>query len=108
MSGAGNELGNDLTARAEAQGRSPMAFLLHALNHQLHCRDTDPFALFAAMSQKESIEPAHAFYLGYELAKAVTAIYIEATADETEARERLNAENSGTNTGRMGFRFNGR
>ena len=35
MSATGNELGNDLTARAGAEGRSPMAFLLHALNQPL-------------------------------------------------------------------------
>ena len=31
-------------------------------------------SLFAAMARQESIDPAHAFYLGYEMAKAVTAL----------------------------------
>ena len=35
MSAAGSELGNDLTGRVGAEGRSPMAFLLHALNQPL-------------------------------------------------------------------------
>ena len=35
---------------------------------------TDPFALFAEMQQRQAIDPAHAFYLGYEMAKAVTAL----------------------------------
>jgi hypothetical protein len=35
---------------------------------------TDPFGLFAQMQQREAIDPAHAFYLGYEMAKAVTAL----------------------------------
>jgi hypothetical protein len=34
----------------------------------------DPFKLFAAMQQQTEIDAAHAFYLGYELAKAVTAL----------------------------------
>jgi dihydropteroate synthase-like protein len=47
---------------------------LHALNGQMFLHDSDPFALFAAMRQRQDIDPAHAFYLGYELAKAVTAL----------------------------------
>ncbi|TMQ32209.1 MAG: dihydropteroate synthase, partial [Planctomycetota bacterium] len=34
----------------------------------------DPFQLFAEMARREAIEPAHAFYLGYEMAKAITAL----------------------------------
>jgi dihydropteroate synthase-like protein len=48
--------------------------LLHVFNNRLRLEGTDPFALFEQMSQQEAIEPAHAFYLGYELAKAVTAL----------------------------------
>ena len=48
--------------------------LLYALNHQLFMQGTEPFALFRQMLEKEAIDPAHAFYLGYELAKAVTAL----------------------------------
>ncbi len=48
--------------------------LLYALNHQLFLWETDPFALFRQMLEQEAIDPAHAFYLGYELAKAVTAL----------------------------------
>jgi dihydropteroate synthase len=35
---------------------------------------TDPFVLFDQMHEKSPIDPAHAFYLGYEMAKAVTAL----------------------------------
>jgi signal transduction histidine kinase len=35
VSATGNELGNDLTGRPGAEGPSPMAFLLHALNQPL-------------------------------------------------------------------------
>jgi hypothetical protein len=39
---------------------------------------TDPFTLFEEMQKRASIDPAHAFYLGYEMAKAVTAALIVA------------------------------
>ena len=48
--------------------------LLHVMNDKMHLQGTDPFDLFAQMSQKESIDPSHAFYLGYEMAKAMIAL----------------------------------
>src|SRR5262249_10658254 len=48
--------------------------VLHAINKDMHVKDTDPFALFQRMQERAAIDPAHAFYLGYELAKAVTAL----------------------------------
>jgi dihydropteroate synthase-like protein len=48
---------------------------LHVLNGERHLRGSDPFALFDAIQQSDaSLDPSHAFYLGYELAKAVTAL----------------------------------
>jgi dihydropteroate synthase-like protein len=47
---------------------------IHAMNGRMHLTDSDPFALFAAMNAREPIDAAHAFYLGYEMAKAVTAL----------------------------------
>lgn len=47
---------------------------LHVINRDMHLVGTDPFELFAELSKRTPIEPAHAFYLGYELAKAVTAL----------------------------------
>ncbi len=49
---------------------------LHAVTANVHLTDTDPFALFAKCQARSarSIDPAHAFYLGYELAKAMTAL----------------------------------
>src|SRR5262249_51322399 len=47
---------------------------LHVLNRAMHLQGTDPFALFAEVVAREPVDPAHAFYLGYELAKAVTAL----------------------------------
>jgi dihydropteroate synthase-like protein len=48
--------------------------LLHVINAEMHLEGTDPFTLFAEMLQRSPIDPSHAFYLGYELAKAVTAL----------------------------------
>jgi dihydropteroate synthase len=48
---------------------------LHAINSEMHLRGADAFALFAEIARRdEKIDPAHAFYLGYELAKAMTAL----------------------------------
>jgi dihydropteroate synthase-like protein len=48
--------------------------LFHALNDKMYLQGTDPFELFARLRERESVDPAHAFYLGYELAKAVIAL----------------------------------
>jgi dihydropteroate synthase-like protein len=48
--------------------------LLHVLNGRMFLQGTDPFALFKQMLEREPIDPAHAFYLGYEMAKAATAL----------------------------------
>jgi dihydropteroate synthase-like protein len=48
--------------------------LLHVINNQMNLQGQDPFDLFDQMCDRESIDPSHAFYLGYELAKAVTAL----------------------------------
>jgi dihydropteroate synthase-like protein len=48
--------------------------LLHVLNGQMRLQGADPFALFDEMHKRGAIDPAHAFYLGYEMAKAVTAL----------------------------------
>jgi dihydropteroate synthase-like protein len=48
--------------------------LLHILNADMYLQGTDPFKLFEEMQNRTPVEPAHAFYLGYEMAKAVTAL----------------------------------
>jgi dihydropteroate synthase-like protein len=48
--------------------------LLHVFNGQMFLQGTDPFALFFRMQEREAVDPAHAFYLGYEMAKAITAL----------------------------------
>jgi dihydropteroate synthase len=59
--------------------------LLYVLNRDMFLRGTDPFDLFEQMQKHGAIDPAHAFYLGYEMAKAVTALtlgknYVQDTA----------------------------
>jgi dihydropteroate synthase-like protein len=48
--------------------------LLHVLNDKMFLQGTSPFELFRQMLAQEEIEPEHAFYLGYEMAKAVIAL----------------------------------
>src|SRR5208337_3860612 len=45
--------------------------VIHAINNQMHIIDKDPFLIFARMGV---IDASHAFYLGYELMKAKTAL----------------------------------
>ena len=82
---------------------------IHVLNKDGHWRGTDPYALFDEFVKvAEPLESAHAFYLGYELAKARTALtlgkrYIQdealrwglLTVDEVSARERRKREANG-------------
>ncbi len=48
--------------------------LLHVLNNAMFLQGTDPFKLFEELQRRTAVEPAHAFYLGYELARAETAL----------------------------------
>ena len=47
---------------------------LHVINSEMWLQGADPFELFAEMAKRTDIDPSHAFYLGYELAKALTAL----------------------------------
>lgn len=52
--------------------------VIHVINGDMHLRGTDPFALIDEMMKRDSrITPAHAFYLGYEMAKAITALTLD-------------------------------
>jgi dihydropteroate synthase-like protein len=48
--------------------------LIHVINADLFLQGTDPFSLFRQMQQAGPIDQEHAFYLGYEMAKAMTAL----------------------------------
>ncbi len=49
---------------------------LHLVGAGLHLKSRDPFALFSQLADagRRDVDPSHAFYLGYEMAKAVTAL----------------------------------
>jgi dihydropteroate synthase-like protein len=48
---------------------------LHILNGEIYLHGADPFALFDELQRLDpKLDQAHAFYLGYELSKAVTAL----------------------------------
>jgi dihydropteroate synthase-like protein len=48
---------------------------LHVINGQMHLHGTDPFVLLKEVLKRDpKLDPSHAFYLGYELAKAATAL----------------------------------
>jgi dihydropteroate synthase-like protein len=48
---------------------------LHLMNGEVYLRGTDPFALFDEVLKRDArMDASHAFYLGYEFAKAVTAL----------------------------------
>lgn len=48
---------------------------IHVMNGSVYVRGTDPFELFELLLEKDDkLDASHAFYLGYELAKAVTAL----------------------------------
>lgn len=55
---------------------------LHAINNTGHYRNPDPFDLFDAMNVGD---PSHAFYLGYELAKARIALTLRKNYRQDQA-----------------------
>jgi dihydropteroate synthase-like protein len=55
---------------------------LYAMNNTHFLSGTDPFVLFEKM---EVTDPAHAFYLGYELMKAKTALTLSKTYRQDQA-----------------------
>ncbi len=53
--------------------------ILHLLSAGLHLQSSDPFELFEQLLQQpqsDNVDPAHAFYLGYEMAKASIAMQL--------------------------------
>jgi dihydropteroate synthase len=47
---------------------------IHIMNSSLHLVHDDPFTLLKQIQERCELDPSHAFYLGYEMAKAVTAL----------------------------------
>jgi dihydropteroate synthase len=58
--------------------------MIYALNNAQLLSDADPFVLFEQMGV---VDPAHAFYLGYELMKAKTALTLSKSYRQDQALE---------------------
>jgi dihydropteroate synthase-like protein len=61
--------------------------LLHLISSRLHLKHGDPFVLFDELLALEpgNLDPSHAFYLGFELAKAATALTLGKNYRQDEA-----------------------
>lgn len=61
--------------------------LLHLVGADLHLQDDDPFRLFDALlkTQPKNVDASHAFYLGFELCKALTALTLGKRYEQDEA-----------------------
>jgi dihydropteroate synthase-like protein len=60
--------------------------LIHVMNGSLYLKGENPFELFAAMSQAdEKMDSDHAFYLGFEMAKALTALTLRKNYTQDQA-----------------------
>ena len=61
---------------------------IHLLAAGLHVSDQDPFALFKALLAEEvsdNIDVGHAFYLGYEMAKAKISLTLGKQYEQDES-----------------------
>jgi dihydropteroate synthase-like protein len=61
--------------------------VLHLVGSGLHLSNRDPYLLFDELLAREpgNLDPSHAFYLGYELAKAITALTLGKNYRQDEA-----------------------
>ncbi len=61
--------------------------LMHLVSSKLHLSDSDPFHLFEQLlaTDPKNIDAAHAFYLGFELSKALTAITLGKQYEQDES-----------------------
>lgn len=65
---------------------------VHLVSHELHLSDEDPFALMKQLMASgpdgtlpKNLDASHAFYLGYEMCKALTAITLGKQYQQDEA-----------------------
>ena len=60
---------------------------VHLIGAGFHLADRDPFVLFEKLQATgaKNVDPSHAFYLGYEMAKAVTALTLGKEYRQDEA-----------------------
>lgn len=87
------ELGTEGLAELAARIKDPNYRIfaesgeLHVLNSNGHVHGADPFAVFAELQALNVIDASHAFYLGYEFAKAVTALTLAKNYRQDQALE---------------------
>jgi dihydropteroate synthase len=61
---------------------------LHLISAGMHLSHEDPFELFEQLMQRpqsENVDAAHAFYLGFEMAKAVTALTLDKQYEQDQS-----------------------
>lgn len=65
---------------------------VHLVSHDLHLHNADPFVLMENLRQAgpdgglpKNLDPSHAFYLGYEMCKAHTALTLGKNYEQDEA-----------------------
>jgi hypothetical protein len=82
------EFGTDNLAELQRRIRDPNwrifaeGGLIHALNNESFLSNSDPFVLFDQMGVTDA---SHAFYLGYELMKAKTALTLSKSYHQDQA-----------------------
>lgn len=60
---------------------------IHVFNSEMRLAGADPFVLFQQMLGRGEMDAGHAFYLGYEMAKAVTALTLGKNYVQDQALE---------------------
>jgi dihydropteroate synthase len=88
-----HQRGDDMLVRlaAEIKDNNYRIFaesgLMHIVSAGLHLKDSDPFRLMEKLlaTGPKNIDAAHAFYLGYELCKAQTALTLGKNYEQDEA-----------------------
>jgi dihydropteroate synthase len=72
---------------AELYERGQVERQVHLISAGLHLADSDPFRLFERLlaTGPRSLDPSHAFYLGYELCKAATALTLHKQYEQDES-----------------------
>ncbi len=80
---------------------------IHLLGSGKHLHDKDPFALFDLLSatNPKNLDPSHAFYLGYEMCKAMTALTLAKQYVQDEALNWGHLTEPETNRHRLSKRF---
>ncbi len=61
---------------------------LHLISAGVHIRGTDPFDMMEelmSLPESRNVDPSHAFYLGFELAKALTALTLGKRYEQDES-----------------------